>query len=429
MLSLQTRILRTMFGMFAIGMVVYLGAVSLTTERMERFYLDQQVGEDVTYLAARMRENTVEPLPQLARVRAWLESPGRDDQPPAAFARLPLGSTHAVRWEGSSFHVQRVAIDDGTLTVAMNIDASEDRERTLYAALYGGGALLVVLLVGLIHLTSRRIARPIRQLADELRASGTAAITPAFAPRYRDVEVETIARALDGYIAEQQRQLEHERRFAAAASHELRTPLTVIRSSLELIMTTARDLPLAVEKPLLRAQRAADSLAPILDGLLALSRPTDLAQRQHIRLDSLVKDWIAERPDGEKSRFRLNLAPTNVLVQPAHVHAVVQNLLRNALRHAPHGPIDVTLAGGNFTVRDVGPGFSAALLDEGFAAGRIGPSSQGFGLGLYIVSEVLRGYGLTWSARNAEPSGAVVRVDWGPALSSPESAPPSADRR
>ncbi len=393
--------------LIGVGTIIFVSLIEYVGERMEYTLLDNQMRDDSAYLRQQISAGEVGELPRLARTRAWLETEERAVTP-AKFARLPLGITHDVEWEGSKYHVDREELAEGLLTVAVNIDAIEHREDQFEVVLFVGGLGMCLLVATLGYFISRQIAEPISRMAGELAAEGGP--KPNFASRYQGVEIEAIAQAVDAYTTRQAQLLEHERNFSAAASHELRTPLTVRRSSLELALLNAPPQQ-PPNRPLQRALNAAEELGDTLDGLLALARETPNSQLEAIRLDVVMKQAVADIGDPKKrERVQIQHQPVQAVMLEAHWRAVCQNIIGNALRHAPEGPIEVKLNGDGLFVRDHGPGFPAELLKHGFGARRRGRESEGHGLGLYIVQAVLERYGANMDANNHPQGGAMLQI-------------------
>lgn len=106
----------------------------------------------------------------------------------------------------------------------------------------------------------------------------------------------------------------------------------------------------------------------------------------------------------------------------------VDNLIGNAIRHAPPGTtVEVTgqdrpdgnLPGVVIEVRDHGPGFPADFLPHAFERFRRADAARsraqgGAGLGLAIVAAVVHGHGGRVVADNLPAGGARVRIELPP---------------
>jgi signal transduction histidine kinase len=132
-------------------------------------------------------------------------------------------------------------------------------------------------------------------------------------------------------------------------------------------------------------------VADVVERIAALLRP-ELASRD-IALTVDVDDTVAD-------------------ADAYQLEQVVLNIARNAVDAIGHGgAISMTLRRGTLTVRDSGPGISddvrASLFTPFFTT-----KSDGRGLGLTIVQEILTNHGFGYALQNAEGGGAefVVRL-------------------
>ena len=103
------------------------------------------------------------------------------------------------------------------------------------------------------------------------------------------------------------------------------------------------------------------------------------------------------------------------------MRSAIENVVRNAIRHAPPGTsVDVSLTAidgvAQVSVRDCGPGVDEALVADMFkpfwrAPAPDGQPSDGAGLGLAIVDRVVRMHEGRVSAANAPGGGLVVTIE------------------
>ena len=111
-----------------------------------------------------------------------------------------------------------------------------------------------------------------------------------------------------------------------------------------------------------------------------------------------------------------NLEPTLVR-EGDRIDRAVTNLLDNAAKWSPHaGTIEVSLHGGELTVRDHGPGFRAEDLPfvfDRFHRAADARSKPGSGLGLAIARQAAEAHGGHIGADNAPGGGAQIRISFG----------------
>jgi signal transduction histidine kinase len=109
---------------------------------------------------------------------------------------------------------------------------------------------------------------------------------------------------------------------------------------------------------------------------------------------------------------RLDAAPV-IAASPSGVRQVLDNLIRNAVEHAPPGSrVEVVLTSGAVEILDAGPGLPDAVrarLYQPFVTGRPG----GTGLGLVIAQRIAAAGGGRIEHRDREGGGTVARWVFG----------------
>lgn len=208
----------------------------------------------------------------------------------------------------------------------------------------------------------------------------------------------------------------------AAVSHDLRTPLATIVGATGEVLSRTLD---PVTRELVGDVRdEAERLRGLVTGLLDLTRLSAGGVTP-------VRAWwsVTELAEAVASRCRPQLGARRVRVDAAvdatllHVDGVLvgqllENLVRNAVEHAPAGTtVDVVTrrvddATVTLVVRDDGPGIDAATaarMFERFYRAGDGARSGGAGLGLAICAAVARVHGGTIHA-SAGPGGVGTEV-------------------
>lgn len=219
------------------------------------------------------------------------------------------------------------------------------------------------------------------------------------------------------------RALARERRFVDEASHELRTPISVLRGRLELALSRPRPTG-ELEEAARRALSDAEALSRLADDLLVLSRSEDgkiPIHREEVRLAELLEasangHHVAAR--AKRIRVEVHAPDVSAVLDPLRVRQVVDNLLDNAIRHAPSGGT-VRLSAERehrrvrIRVEDEGGGFDPKVLARAFdpfTRGTAEGSSPGAGLGLAIVKAVAEAHGGSATVENPPKGGARVTV-------------------
>ncbi|MFP4233977.1 MAG: PAS domain S-box protein [Nitriliruptoraceae bacterium] len=192
--------------------------------------------------------------------------------------------------------------------------------------------------------------------------------------------------------------------FLSAVSHELRTPLTVIRGMAETLVRLRDDLG-AADRERIEAAVLDQSarLAELLDELLdvdRLARGTLTAERQDIDVAALVREVVAASSVAQRAELEVpgELVGT---VDPVQISHLLANLLSNAGKYAPKGPVQVRLypQGAQrlrLEVEDQGPGIASEDRERVFEPFRRLDDDHpqpGTGVGLALVAEFARLHG------------------------------------
>lgn len=155
-----------------------------------------------------------------------------------------------------------------------------------------------------------------------------------------------------------------------------------------------------------------------------LDAGAERARLDAVPLGELVADVL--RRTGTETRVTAGAAGT-VETDPRRVERIVVNLVTNAHRHGA-APVEVTVTGARISVRDHGPGFPAALLEQGPQRFRTGATERGrgHGLGLTIAQGQADVLGARLTYANApdgdgDGHGAIATLDLTP-------VPPDASR-
>lgn len=216
--------------------------------------------------------------------------------------------------------------------------------------------------------------------------------------------------------------------FLSVASHELKTPLTSLQLFVQGILRAQSAGQLAPEQLAQRLHRVSDQcgrLDKLVDNLLDVSRADAKVlamQREELDLSLLVSE-TAERFAEEFARARCQVSvdavdPVLGRWDRMRLEQVFTNLLQNAVRHAPGSRVHLSVedegAHVRAVVRDSGPGIPErehARIFERFIQAE-GPRSfaGGFGLGLWVVKQVVEAHGGTVGLESSPGAGAAFTV-------------------
>jgi two-component system phosphate regulon sensor histidine kinase PhoR len=198
--------------------------------------------------------------------------------------------------------------------------------------------------------------------------------------------------------------------FVSSVSHELRTPMTSIKGFARTLINKPDLDKVQREKFISIIDHQADRMIALIEELLVLSRIESgqiVAERVPIDIPDLLKRVVlALEVEALKKDILLRYVVDGELIKPMgdpeKIHMVLFNLTQNAVKFTPaggqvtirvHSTSDWTIV----RVQDNGIGIPpqehAKIFDRFYRVHRPGAQDPGTGLGLYIVSEMLRLHG------------------------------------
>lgn len=194
--------------------------------------------------------------------------------------------------------------------------------------------------------------------------------------------------------------------FLSIAGHELNTPLTSLKIQVDSLRARAPE-PAQVQRKLEKASQQISRLAKLVSALLDVSRITDgrlKLELAPVDLATTVRE-VAGRLADELSRSgsELRLKITDCVVgrwDSLRMDQVVTNLLSNAIKYGQGREIEVSVQGdaekATLVVKDEGIGISPEAQPRLFQRFERAVSARhygGFGLGLWIVKQVVEAHG------------------------------------
>jgi signal transduction histidine kinase len=219
--------------------------------------------------------------------------------------------------------------------------------------------------------------------------------------------------------------------FIAVGSHELRTPLTALKLQLGNALRTWTKPELAASRAesvagyLRHMQGSIERLERLSEYLLDISRISAGSlqlSRARVDLGALAKD-VVERFDADLTHAgcKRRLAVSGEVVgywDRMRLDQALGNLLANAIKYAPGCLIEVEVRGTGervlLLVRDHGPGIpqerQARLFDR-FERATQADDARGFGLGLWIVREIVMLHGGSVGVVSKPGEGACFTID------------------
>lgn len=216
--------------------------------------------------------------------------------------------------------------------------------------------------------------------------------------------------------------LDSQRQLVSDVSHELRSPLARLRIALELAQHSKTS-----ELDFTRIEKEADELETIVSELLSLARLESNQfelEKQSIDINAILTKIVRDAQfEGAASKRTVNFNNDDKITiqgDPILIHAAIENVVRNALRHSPPSSITKITTQHEadkyiIYIDDQGPGVPDESLQSIFKPfARVAKSrdrqSGGFGLGLAITGKTMQAHGGQVSAENLTTGGLRVTL-------------------
>jgi len=344
--------------------------------------------------------------------------------------RVGLTCKHTLAIKGTSFApVTRAMAEQRPngeiLVVAQDLTHILRIREAIIQALIGGALFFLVagVVTGvLVGMQQMRRVRMIRRVTLQIAQGDLQKRLPVGG---RD-EIDMLAHLVNHMLDEVERLMTEVKGACDGIAHDLRTPLGHVRTLLARIAERAKafdDEPLTLM--LDRARSDTDLLLERFRAMLRISEIGTLQRRggfSELQLETLVAE-IGELYEPLAERKSINFLVSAVPVAPVYgdralLFEMLSNLIDNALKFTPpSGAVSIELAqtpqGPVIDIMDNGPGIPLSERDavlQLFYRSEQTRHIQGSGLGLSVVSAVLRVHDFRMVIGNTEP-GTHVRVE------------------
>ncbi len=414
---LRSRIILS-FLLLGFGLTATFALATLSLRnRFENQLIEETLQREVDNMVEQVRRDPEQP-PAFSFYEAWTWSARTAFRVPLAWQSLETGVHDVTEVDnaGRDRHYKLAVRRDDDLMGYIRYDVSRAAlgQQQLIILL----SVTVVVFTGLAFLvglwSSRRVMRPVSDLARRVRALQDSDHPERLAKYFPDDEVGELAAALDDYAAQLTERVKRDREFNADVSHELRTPLAVIRGASELLLTQ-NDLSDRMRQRLLRIERAAQQSSDLTTALLMLSRhERGSGQTDLVRLIEHLLEANRAQTTGKPVELSLHVESPAVVDAPEAVLSVaIGNLIGNACKYTAEGTVRVRLLADRVIIEDSGPGISAEdaarLFERGYRGSSAG-GSKGAGIGLAIVLRLCELYDWQVGMAPGENGGAVATL-------------------
>lgn len=215
------------------------------------------------------------------------------------------------------------------------------------------------------------------------------------------------------------------RSLLSAVSHDLRTPLAAAKAAVSSLRSEDVDFSAEDTAELLATvEESVDQLTALVGNLLDSSRLAAGVVKPELRrvyLEEAVQRallGISRRTTELVDRVKVDVGDAVALADAGLLERVLVNVIDNALRYAPDGPVRVNAGRVGervlITVADEGPGIPRGAEEQLFAPfQRLGDqdNTTGVGLGLSVANGFVAAMGGTIAANDTPGGGLTVVID------------------
>ena len=215
------------------------------------------------------------------------------------------------------------------------------------------------------------------------------------------------------------------RSLLSAVSHDLRTPLAAAKAAVSSLRSQDVDFSAEDTAELLATvEESIDQLTALVGNLLDSSRLAAGVVRPELRrvyMEEAVQRallGISRRTTELVDRVKVDVGGAVALADPGLLERVLVNVIDNALRYAPDGPVRVNAGRVGervlITVADEGPGIPRDAEEQLFAPfQRLGDqdNTTGVGLGLSVANGFVAAMGGSIAANDTPGGGLTVVID------------------
>lgn len=283
-------------------------------------------------------------------------------------------------------------------------------------------AILAASLAGSVVLgaiLARWIARPVSNLMRGVRELSEGHLTSPIEPDAGD-EIGQLTSAFNDMAASLTRTIRHLETFGYSVAHDLRAPARTITAFSELILKRRSGLDEESRRHFQRILDAGRRMRLMLDGLMTLSRLSQMTPaKEAVDLSDMASRCAAELSALEPDRrVAVEIAEGMTATgDPRLLRILLRSLMENAWKFTRGRP-DARVAVGRedrgcgapaYFVRDNGPGFEPALTERLFKPFHRLPNAEGvpgIGIGLASAARVVEYHGGTLWAESRPGAGA-----------------------
>lgn len=279
-------------------------------------------------------------------------------------------------------------------------------------------SLFILLVPGTLigYIISKMLYAPMVRLRETIKTLNPDKIPDQLSGREYTNEIGLLTRTIENTMNRIKEFIAREKQFTRDASHELRTPVTIIKGAVE-IMEQQPELeanPL-LANPLKRISRSVKDMETLIETFLWLAReesePEDTCLVEPVVRKALLDNQYLIADKNIDLRIEIH-DDKSIRVREEILYIAVTNLIRNAFHFTANGSVTITIDDVHIGIQDTGMGIETDRIDSVTLSHVKGDQSQGFGLGLSIVSRLCKRFGWELTIESQPGKWTRARIFW-----------------
>lgn len=419
--------------LFAAAASAFLAYIYIATAGEVTRRADEEITREMNSLEAAYRQGGIDALNQTLVDRAAGERPflyllrdAKGKKITGSLAASPVDDDNSEGERWASFKLTDTDMDGAvvkhsargvqerlpggeTLFVGADVSASEAFVVGIARALWGAGALVIILGLAGGVVVSRNVSRQMTGLNEVISAVRSGDIRARAKVRGARDEYDELAEGLNDMLDRLERSMGGLRHAGDAIAHDLRSPLTRLRARLEAALIEVEAGKGDPTKALVQALDDADGVLKTFSAVLAIARLQAAGQAPNQtpfdpgELAADISELYEPLCEEKGLDFKAELVP-QLLVKGNRefVAQALANILDNAVKYTPEGGAVMlrvrrrSSGEVEFSVTDTGPGVpleDRARVVQRFVRLENSRNEPGSGLGLSLVAAVAEAHG------------------------------------
>ncbi|WP_154224331.1 sensor histidine kinase [Marinicella rhabdoformis] len=414
--SLKNIIIRNFIGFAVFSAVLFSTVNFLIAYTIEDQYFNLHLEAEADHLSKYHAEHGVWPPPRFSYMTFYASSADFPDEISQSLAEEP----QRVEFKGEGtryFHIHRFNQDKGPFLVSEVSDMLMVRSHTRYIifSLVMISLLVTVFAIYFAFRLAKRTARPMTHLADSVALLKPNKLPKKFPSNQPENEVRQLAKAIQQLIKRVTYFISREQHFTRDVSHELRTPIAVIKSSVEVLFQQSEHLNIQQRETLRQIDFACVQMEQTVVTLLSLAREQTQKTTTAIKLLPLVEKVVLQQQKFLKNKPVVVLIDVNesteLLMHESDLLILLSNLIGNAFQYTQQGTVTIQAEDKQLHIIDTGQGIEESIQPHVTEPLMKGRNSQGFGIGLSLVSRLCEHQNITLKIKTNDQGTRVSLMD------------------